>query len=90
MWHAKAVHTCCCFLPKESPLLIHIQSSYLKHHLRPKLKEKEEIERKRQIEEKKLEEERKIRMQMLEQQCKDKIIKNFGLNHTRNRNLRCK
>ena len=37
MWHAKAVHTSCWFLPKESPLAIHIHSSYTKHHLNSKL-----------------------------------------------------
>ena len=36
MWHAKAVHICGWFLPKESPLANHIHSSYIKHHLKQK------------------------------------------------------
>jgi len=48
MWHAKAVHTWMWFLPKESPLSIHIHSSYIKHHLSDKiiLKKKQEAHQK--------------------------------------------
>lgn len=36
MWHAKALHTACLFLPEECPLVNHIINSYKKHHLNPK------------------------------------------------------
>lgn len=68
MWHAKAVHTCWSFLPKESPLSMHIHNSYIKHHLKPKLEQKEAIraekERQRKIEE----EEQKQRQALLDTQ----------------------
>ena len=37
MWHAKAMHIAATFLPKQCPLVIHVISSYTKHHLKPKL-----------------------------------------------------
>ena len=39
IWHAKALHVACSFLPQDCPLLLHIINSYSKHHL--KLKEEE-------------------------------------------------
>lgn len=36
MWHAKALHTACQFLPEECPLVTHIINSYKKHHLNAK------------------------------------------------------
>lgn len=38
MWHAKAIHIACAFLPSDCPLIQHILQSYSKHHLRPKIK----------------------------------------------------
>lgn len=40
MWHAKALHTSSTFLPSDCPLVSHVMSSYVKHHLKPKLEEK--------------------------------------------------
>jgi len=37
MWHAKALHTASAFLPSDCPLTQHVNSSYKKHHLKPKL-----------------------------------------------------
>jgi hypothetical protein len=37
MWHAKAMHVACLFLPEDCPLVTHIINSYKKHHLNPKL-----------------------------------------------------
>ena len=37
MWHAKALHTACTFLPEDCPLVNHIINSYKKHHLTPKI-----------------------------------------------------
>ena len=54
MWHAKALHTSCTFLPDECPLVLHIINSYKKHHLTPKL---EIMEKQRQEEAKKEESE---------------------------------
>ena len=38
VWHAKAIHIASTFLPNDCPLTQHIQQSYGKHHLKPKLK----------------------------------------------------
>jgi len=38
IWHAKAVHVASYFLPNGCPLLNHISQSYIKHHLRQKVK----------------------------------------------------
>lgn len=40
MWHAKALHTSSVFLPADCPLVSHVMSSYVKHHLGPKLEER--------------------------------------------------
>ena len=37
MWHAKAMHVACLFLPEDCPLVTHIINSYKKHHLNAKL-----------------------------------------------------
>jgi hypothetical protein len=57
MWHAKAMHITCTFLPTECPLVVHIISSYIKHHLKQKtdtrekeLKIMEEARKKKKIE----------------------------------------
>lgn len=47
MWHAKALHTACLFLPEECPLVTHIINSYKKHHLHPK----QELLRQKRLEE---------------------------------------
>ncbi|PCI28796.1 hypothetical protein COB52_03175 [Candidatus Kaiserbacteria bacterium] len=44
IWHAKAMHTVCTFLPLECPLVSHVINSYMKHHL--SVKEKEKLEKK--------------------------------------------
>lgn len=40
MWHAKALHTSSVFLPSDCPLVSHVTSSYIKHHLKPKIEER--------------------------------------------------
>lgn len=40
MWHAKALHTSSTFLPSDCPLVSHVLSSYIKHHLNPKIEER--------------------------------------------------
>jgi len=40
MWHAKALHTSSTFLPSDCPLVSHVMGSYVKHHLKPKIEEK--------------------------------------------------
>jgi hypothetical protein len=40
MWHAKALHTSSVFLPSDCPLVSHVTSSYIKHHLTPKLEDR--------------------------------------------------
>ena len=40
MWHAKALHTSTIFLPADCPLVSHVMSSYVKHHLAPKIERK--------------------------------------------------
>ena len=44
MWHAKALHTSSTFLPSDCPLVSHVMSSYVKHHLRPKLENKKVLQ----------------------------------------------
>lgn len=75
MWHAKAVHTSCWFLPKESPLAIHIHSSYNKHHLKPKLEKMKVMKIEKEKEQKKDIENEKARLLQLEKETQDKILK---------------
>lgn len=42
IWHAKAIHIASYFLPNDCPLIQHITQSYAKHHLRPKIKRRQE------------------------------------------------
>jgi hypothetical protein len=42
IWHAKAIHIASQFLPNDCPLIVHITQSYAKHHLRPKIKKRQE------------------------------------------------
>jgi len=42
LWHAKAIHLASFFLPNECPLTNHISTSYTKHHLRPKIRRRQE------------------------------------------------
>lgn len=42
IWHAKAIHIASYFLPNDCPLIQHITQSYNKHHLRPKIKRRQE------------------------------------------------
>lgn len=42
VWHAKAIHIASYFLPNDCPLTQHITQSYAKHHLRPKIKRRQE------------------------------------------------
>jgi len=37
MWHAKALHVACIFLPEDCPLVTHVINSYKKHHLNAKI-----------------------------------------------------
>ena len=46
MWHAKALHTSSTFLPGDWPLVSHVISSYIKHHLKPKLEERKQLSNK--------------------------------------------
>lgn len=39
IYHAKSLHTATCFLPPQCPLIGHIMSSYVKHHIKRKPKE---------------------------------------------------
>lgn len=92
MWHAKSVHTCSCFLPKESPLAAHIHSSYLKHHLNPKLEQREqqrkEKEKQAELEAKKLKQEQALlAAKMREQALKEKAMKDVNSEISRNRNM---
>jgi len=41
-WHAKAIHIASFFLPSDCPLIQHITQSYGRHHLRPKIKRRQE------------------------------------------------
>ena len=94
MWHAKSVHTWAWFLPKESPLSIHIHSSYLKHHLNPKIEQREKLRKEREKQE--LLEAKKREAQMFEkrkrkqEEFKKKIINEFLEINSRNRYLQCK
>lgn len=36
IWHGKALHFACVFLPDDCPLVTHVINSYKKHHLGPK------------------------------------------------------
>jgi hypothetical protein len=40
MWHAKALHTSSTFLPGDCPLVSHVTSSYIKHHLNQKIEDR--------------------------------------------------
>jgi hypothetical protein len=40
MWHAKALHTSSTFLPGDCPLVSHVTSSYIKHHLTQKMEDR--------------------------------------------------
>ena len=42
LWHAKAIHIASFFLPSDCPLIQHITQSYSRHHLRPKIKRRQE------------------------------------------------
>lgn len=42
IWHAKAIHIASYFLPNDCPLIQHIAQSYAKHHLRPKIKRRQD------------------------------------------------
>lgn len=42
LWHAKAIHIASYFLPSDCPLIQHITQSYSRHHLRPKIKRRQE------------------------------------------------
>jgi hypothetical protein len=37
MWHGRALRISCAFLPSDCPLVSHVISSYIKHHLKPKV-----------------------------------------------------
>ena len=42
IWHAKAIHIASYFMPNDCPLIQHITQSYAKHHLRPKIKRRQD------------------------------------------------
>ena len=93
MWHAKAVHTWSWFLPKESPLGIHIHSSYNKHHLTEKMEKKELLRKEREkieeLEAKKKEIKQLEKQQRKKEEFKKKIIEEFLEINSRNVNLQC-
>jgi len=41
LWHAKAMHLAATFLPSSCPLVNHVIQAYIKHHLKPKLEERQ-------------------------------------------------
>jgi len=75
-------------LPKESPLAIHIHSSYVKHHLKQKLEKQEAIriekEKLEKLRQKKLEEELAQKIK-LEKEAHDIVTNNYLFAHNRNR-----
>lgn len=94
MWHSKAVHTCSCFLPKESPLASHIHSSYVKHHLKRKIEQKIAMrvakEKENKLKAHEREQERQALLIQKERDFKDKIIKNFGLSYKKSKDIKSK
>lgn len=94
MWHAKSVHTCSCFLPKESPLAMHIHSSYIKHHLKDKVEEKkkfkEEQARRAKLEAKRKEKEQLELERKRQEEYKQRVINELVNEQSRNLSMKCK
>lgn len=56
IYHAKSLHTATCFLPAQCPLIGHVMSSYVKHHIKKKPKQEiSKIHLTRQVKERQLE-----------------------------------
>lgn len=93
MWHAKSVHIWSLFLPKKSPLGIHIHSSYNKHHLVKKIEQKELLRKENENLDKikaKRQEIKDSEENKRKEEFKRKIIHEFLEINSRNRNLQCK